>query len=272
VDKGCLLVEAIGESKAKQRAEAALVHTDTFAKAVRSLKRHYEDDQLLFSHHFEELSQSGHIKNSVEDLDRLEDRLQSAFRGMTTSNGYSADQKAVAITERATFTWTHSSVETVYSRRHHAGNFGPLVPCLTDNEFEHRITDCPHSSPKDRLIATDLYGRLEQARQRRLCFNCLIKDHSASQCPSKKRCKRCQAKHYTLLHKDTAPTAEGENTDLPPETPAYQKTSCCQDCLPAQNSVGFGMCRWLLQPLQSTAGYRSHALSCDQDTPQLYQS
>jgi len=34
VDKGCLVVETMGESKSKQRAEPALVHTNTFAKAV----------------------------------------------------------------------------------------------------------------------------------------------------------------------------------------------------------------------------------------------
>ena len=100
VDKGYLLVEAMAGIKARQRAEAALAHTDTFDKAVLALKRHYEDDSLLFIHHFDELTQQDIIKETVEDIDRLEDWLRSSIRGMSMANGYSADQKVVAIAEK----------------------------------------------------------------------------------------------------------------------------------------------------------------------------
>ena len=49
-------------------------------------------------------------------------------------------------------------------------------------------------------------------RQKKLCFICLAKNHSASQCSSKKRCKRYQARHHTLLHKDSAPAGESDTT------------------------------------------------------------
>ena len=100
-DKGCLLVEAMADSKARQRAEAALAHTDCFERAVQALKKYYEDDRLLFTHHFDELSQQDTIKDSVEDLDRLEDRLRSAVRGMSASSGYTAGQMVVAIAEKS---------------------------------------------------------------------------------------------------------------------------------------------------------------------------
>ena len=65
-----------------------------------ALKRHYEDDRLLFIHHFDELTQQDTVKETVEDIDRLEDRLRSSIRGMSMANGYSADQMVVAIAEK----------------------------------------------------------------------------------------------------------------------------------------------------------------------------
>ena len=69
--------------------------------ALRGQYKHYEDDWLLFTHHFDELSQQDTIKDSVEDLDCLEDRLRSAVRGMSASSGYTADQMVVAIAEKS---------------------------------------------------------------------------------------------------------------------------------------------------------------------------
>jgi len=39
-DKSCILVEAMADSKARQRAEAALAHADRFDKAVLDLKKY----------------------------------------------------------------------------------------------------------------------------------------------------------------------------------------------------------------------------------------
>ena len=99
-DKGCLLVEAMADTKARHRAEAALACIGTFDNAVLALKCHYEDDRLLFIHHFDELTQQDTVKESVEDIDRLEDRLRSFIRGMSMANGYSTDQIVVAIAEK----------------------------------------------------------------------------------------------------------------------------------------------------------------------------
>ena len=100
-DKECLLVEAMADSKARQWKEADLAHTDCFERAVQALKKCYEDNRLLFTHHFDELSQQDTIKDSIEDLDLLEDRLRSALRGISASNGYSSDQMVVAIAEKS---------------------------------------------------------------------------------------------------------------------------------------------------------------------------
>ena len=48
-----------------------------------------------------------------------------------------------------------------------------------------------------------------------MCFNFLGLDHAAAQCP-KRRCRQCQAKHHTLLHKESAPQSEETSADPPP--------------------------------------------------------
>ena len=99
-DKSCLLVEAMADDKARQHAEAAIAHTTTYEEAVKILKRHYEDNRLLFCHHYNELHQPDIFKDTVEDLDRLEDRLNAGVRGLESSNGYPASQLLVAALER----------------------------------------------------------------------------------------------------------------------------------------------------------------------------
>ena len=259
-DKGCLLVEAMADIKARQRAEAALAHTDTFDKAVLALKRHYEDDRLLFIHHFDELTQQDTVKETVEDIDRLEDRLRSSIRGMSMANGYSADQMVVAIAEK---TLTPGTVkqwkqyiyeETVppstelffsfldrqrksapdgrLSQLKQSKSKGPvpskrsvlkLQEAGSTTESRDKCTFCSQTHAiymctgfKDLAVP----ARLEQVRQKKLCFNCLAKNHSASQCPSKKRCKRCQARHHTLLHKDSAPAGESDTSPSSATIPA----------------------------------------------------
>ena len=64
-DKSCLLVEAMADDKARQRAEAAIAHTTTYEEAVKILKRHYEDNRLLFCRHYNELHQRDTFKDTV---------------------------------------------------------------------------------------------------------------------------------------------------------------------------------------------------------------
>ena len=61
-------------------------------------------------------------------------------------------------------------------------------------ELTHGIFSCTE------LRDLSVTARLDQVRQRKLCFYCLGKEHSVNQCPRKKRCKRCKVKHQTLLH------------------------------------------------------------------------
>ena len=90
-DKGCLLLEAMVELKARERAEAALAHTRSYDEAIVSLRDYYENNRLLFSHHFDVLTQTEVFKDTVEDLDNLEDKCKASVQGLQSAQGYSTD-------------------------------------------------------------------------------------------------------------------------------------------------------------------------------------
>ncbi|XP_062538989.1 uncharacterized protein LOC134207281 [Armigeres subalbatus] len=68
-----------------------------------------------------------------------------------------------------------------------------LPNCMICNE-QHYITQCPsfNGLPLDK--------RLQFTNSKRLCSNCLGRNHLARDCPSKYRCRTCSKKHHTLLH------------------------------------------------------------------------
>ncbi|XP_055623288.1 uncharacterized protein LOC129766713 [Toxorhynchites rutilus septentrionalis] len=68
-----------------------------------------------------------------------------------------------------------------------------LPSCFACSE-KHWITRCPTfaSLPVDK--------RLQLTNSKRLCSNCLGRNHLARDCPSKFRCKTCSKKHHSLLH------------------------------------------------------------------------
>ena len=60
---------------------------------------------------------------------------------------------------------------------------------------QHSIYSC------DAFRASNLDGKLEFVKNKRLCFNCLKPDHSIKDCKSKSTCRTCKKLHHTLLHR-----------------------------------------------------------------------
>ncbi|XP_058448917.1 uncharacterized protein LOC131428875 [Malaya genurostris] len=65
--------------------------------------------------------------------------------------------------------------------------------CVSCGE-QHSIAQCPKFN---KLL---LDQRLQFANSKRLCSNCLGRNHMARDCPSKFRCRTCSKRHHTLLH------------------------------------------------------------------------
>uniref|UniRef100_A0A1I8PRY2 CCHC-type domain-containing protein n=1 Tax=Stomoxys calcitrans TaxID=35570 RepID=A0A1I8PRY2_STOCA len=69
------------------------------------------------------------------------------------------------------------------------------VVCTHCSKSGHLISTC------QRFIVLTPNQRMEQAKQQKLCLNCLSKGHVYIQCPSKYSCRFCKQRHHSLLHK-----------------------------------------------------------------------
>jgi len=87
---------------------------------------------------------------------------------------------------------------------------------------------CPLCSGSHRLFKRNEFNKLqpkqclEQAKQLRLCFNCLqsfTKDHTCS----KQMCYKCHRRHHTLLHIDKQIQASNDTRSTTSEPPANAK-------------------------------------------------
>lgn len=100
---------------------------------------------------------------------------------------------------------------------------GRQCPCCQGNHF---LAFCPGFRKKS------LDQRYQLTTQSRLCFNCLKPGHFPPQCPSEKRCTRCQRTHHSLLHRDypenkkpSTPADTNSSNNLPAEGLASQTAS-----------------------------------------------
>ncbi|XP_058817756.1 uncharacterized protein LOC131681067 [Topomyia yanbarensis] len=59
----------------------------------------------------------------------------------------------------------------------------------------------------------------EKIRAAGACFNCLRKGHRSNRCPSNNSCRKCQKRHHTILHDDSA---EGCSQDGRTKVPTQQ--------------------------------------------------
>jgi hypothetical protein len=74
----------------------------------------------------------------------------------------------------------------------------------------HSIYKCQSFNSKDEAAKTESVKKLN------LCFNCLQSGHSINKCPSNSRCRTCNGKHHTLIHRESNsnPRSEGSNSSV----------------------------------------------------------
>ena len=78
--------------------------------------------------------------------------------------------------------------------------------CLLCQQSDHFLTSC------GKFQSLSLNERNAEIKRMKLCFNCL-KKHQVKDCHSLSRCKKCNRKHHTLLHREeTAKTANSIET------------------------------------------------------------
>lgn len=140
----------------------------------------------------------GFLKRHTRVLDAVSVDQRSATSGVPSSSGGFNSRPAKVSVNSATESSNYS--------------------CIVCSE-QHFITRCPAFGelPVDQ--------RLQFTNSKRLCSNCLGRNHLARDCPSKFRCRTCSKKHHTLLHpgfpgSGSSSSSTTETTsDMPPAAP-----------------------------------------------------
>ena len=71
-------------------------------------------------------------------------------------------------------------------------SYAASMACSEICDVEHKLHACPEFKKMSTSQKYDL-------KKKRACFNCLQTEHSVSECGSKFSCRKCKAKHHTLL-------------------------------------------------------------------------
>lgn len=134
--------------------------------------------------------------------------LQSKYRTLeiVTSSGNTSTRER-PIRERSYHIATTSSSPQASSKRN-------CIQCKGDHTLCH-CKEFTTLQPRERS---------EYAREKRLCFNCLVPGHSSMKCRLQMSCRICKRRHHTLLH-------------LPPNTEATVPTNSMQPTASVHHSV-----------------------------------
>ena len=80
---------------------------------------------------------------------------------------------------------------------YHTNSFKTIIcPCCNG---DHRVYQCT------KFQEMSISNRRQEAKSKRLCFNCLSLGHQNHECKSKSTCQTCRKGHHSLLHIHTDP-------------------------------------------------------------------
>lgn len=105
----------------------------------------------------------------------------------------------------------------------------PIKPCplCSENHYLRMCTAFLQSSVADRRNI---------AKQKRICFNCLVHGHFITECKNRRRCQVCNQNHHTLLHQHDSSTSELNPSAAPQITPAAQHSAPSTNSAAASSS------------------------------------
>lgn len=239
-EKCCLLLKAMGSPEAKDRAEAAIAYTSSYAEATAKLRKNYEQNRVLHAHHVAEMIQTDYFKDEHRDLERLLDRIERNTRGLTLANGCTFEQVLSTYYERQmspglNTLWMRSTSELtdpptlavltkfVETQLRQSANSSTIKlekePAPTKREkrspsrssgrtvlHAQKTEKCQVCGDPHSVFSCDTFTQMSTPQRRdwakanKACFNCLGSNHRVETCPSKYRCRECRRKHHTLLH------------------------------------------------------------------------
>ena len=94
-DKSCLLLNAFVNPESKSLAQGAIGCPKTFDEALVIIREHYENNRILFRHHYESFHQAEHFSCKVEDTVKFKTKITTAARGMEEAKDFTTGHMMV---------------------------------------------------------------------------------------------------------------------------------------------------------------------------------
>ena len=233
-EKLVYLQQAVKSGSAKAVIEGLSRTGENYKEAIDCLKSRFNRPRLLHRAHVRKIVEAPSLKDgSGKELRRLHDTVQQHLRALKAMGSEPDDHFVTSVIELkfdvdTMFEWQRHSqdktevpsyteilefldlraqasetslssskkpprksdhpVTTFTANSHSSGN------CILCNSERHPLYVCPKFKS---MSHSDMMSTL---RRNNLCINCLNGRHSARDCKSSHRCKRCQRPHHTILH------------------------------------------------------------------------
>ena len=229
------LQQAVKNGSAKPVIEGLSRTGENYKEAIDCLKSRFNRPRLLHRAHVRKIVEAPSLKDgSGKELRRLHDTVQQHLRALKAMGSEPDDRFVTSIIELkfdvdTMFEWQRHSqdkaevplyteilefldlraqasetslsssskkpqrkpdhpVTTFTANSYSSGN------CILCSSERHPLYACPKFKS---MSHSDMMSTL---RRNNLCTNCLNGRHSAKDCKSSHRCKRCQRPHHTILH------------------------------------------------------------------------
>jgi len=115
-------------------------------------------------------------------------------------------------------------------RRRATSNFSSFNKCLLC-KGDHFLFKCKTFS------TMNISDRYELVKKHNMCYNCLRTDHRINDCKSQSKCRTCQRKHHSLLHKERQGTPMTTHEGVPPSN---QESGATRSANPTFSGYGGG--------------------------------
>jgi hypothetical protein len=184
--------------------------SDTINECVRSLKAlHVQVDKwdlILIYYALKKLDSASRkewsmlLNDAVPSMDHFIGYLECRARALADSK-----PSASSSSSRPSNSSSSSNKKTSSSAAQRQSSSLSCVKCSS----HHHLYQC-----KD-FASMSLQDRRNLVQHHRLCFNCMFSGHVSSKCPTKFSCRKCGARHHSLLHEEQSPAQPPVSMSVP---------------------------------------------------------
>lgn len=145
-------------------------------------------------------------KTQGNDYPKIEELLEFLHSRLKILENVKSDKN-----EKSVSSYNHNHFR--FNQRKHNNDQQKLSYASTTKLYCHICKGDHYTQNCENLIKASIDERLDIVKRNKLCFNCLRANHLIENCTAS-NCRKCKAKHHTLLHRDSEVSESSNITSL----------------------------------------------------------